>query len=134
VTLYYIRLDLHRDGLIAYPGPDPLFHRGSAGRPVIKLNQALPPPLNQTAPEVVALAEDLERHEVRKYWVEWHAKEADKREAERLIERERVNKEHIEWLERERLAQQTKAAPVIVVKPKPQPSAFRRFLKLLGSR
>jgi hypothetical protein len=131
VRLFYVRLDLHRDGLIPYPGHDPLYPRGTAGRPIIRLNQSLPPPLTETAPEVVALAEDLERNAVRKFWVEYHAKMADQREAERRAERERVNREHEEWLERER---QAKAAPVIVAKPKPQPSAFRRFLKLLGSR
>jgi len=129
VLLYYIRLDLHRDGLIVYPGHDPQFPRGTAGRPVIRLNQALPPPLNETAPEVTAIAEELERNAVRKYWVEWHAKKADEREAERRIERERVNQEHIEWLERERLAQQqAKAAPVIVARPKPK-SFLDRLLR-----
>jgi hypothetical protein len=121
VLLYYIRLDLHRDGLIVYPGPDPLYHRGTAGRPVIRLNQALPPPLNEPAPEVTALAEEMERHHVRKFWVEWHAKKADEREVERRLERERVNQEHIAWLERER---QAKAAPAIVARPKPKPKSF----------
>jgi hypothetical protein len=127
VTLYYIRLDLYRDGLIVYPGHDPLYPRGTAGRPIIKLNQAMPPPLNETASEVVALAEDLERHEVRKYWVEWHTKKADEREVERRLDRERVNQEHIEKLERERKAA---SAAVIVAKPKAKPKTFLQ--RMLG--
>ena len=63
----------------------------------------------------------LERHEARKFWVEWHAKKADEREVERRLERERVNQEHIAWLERER---QAKAAPAIVARPKPKPKSF----------
>lgn len=126
-VLYYVRLDLHRDGLIAYPGPDPLYPRGTAGRPVIRLNQALPPPSNQPAPEVVALAEEMERNEIRKYWVARHTQKDEERRIAREAERKRVNQEHIEWLERQRQAQ---AAPVIVAKPKPKPKTF--LDKLLG--
>jgi len=115
VRLFYIRVDIARDGLGPFD-PDPAYPKGTAGSPNVRLKLSLLPIHDDEVPAIVALDEEMQRAPMRKYWVEWHNARAE----QRRIEKQRASEENSARVREEQAAEAAKFAIKLTPRPKPK--------------